>query len=83
MHLIDAAKLEVDTEILLIKSLQSRIEQTAQKWALDLLYNLCPSLLGIMFCNGSTELVVIEIVLLGKLVGGSFDKSEFGDWDAE
>jgi hypothetical protein len=79
MYLIDTAKLEVDTEVLFIKSLQSRVEQPAQKGALDLLHNLCPGLLGIVFCYGSTELVIIEIVLPGKLVGGALDESKFGD----
>jgi hypothetical protein len=50
-HLVNAAKLEVYVQVLLVQRLQTGIEQTAQQRTLDLLHDLRTSLFGVMLCH--------------------------------
>jgi len=48
-HLIDTSELEIDTEVLLIQRLKTRVQQSTQQRVPNLLHNLRSSLLRIMF----------------------------------
>lgn len=81
-HLIGATELEITVEVLLIESLQAGIKQSAEQRTRHLLYDLCTGLLRVVFSDKRGEFIVIHIVFLRQLVGGSDDEFEFLSGDA-
>lgn len=67
-HLVNATKLKVTSKVLLIESLQTRVEESTKQWTLNLLHDLCTSLLRIVFCDDRAESVVVHVVFLRELV---------------
>lgn len=57
--------------------MQSGVEQTAEKWAFDLLDDLRTGFLRVVLRDDRTKPVVVEVVLLCELVGGALDEVQF------
>ncbi len=82
-NLVDTAKLEVTAEVLLVQGLQAGVEESAEKRALDLFHHFRACLLIVVFGHDRAELVVVEVVLLGQLVGRPLHEAELLGRDAQ
>jgi len=75
-YLVHTPKLKVNVEVFFIQCLESRVKQPTQQWALNLLDNLCPGLLRVVFRYNGAEFVVVEVIFFCELVRRPLNKLE-------
>ena len=83
LALVDATKLEVDAEVLLVERLEERVQEAGQEGRRDLLDDLCAGLARIVLGRDRRQLVLVEVVLGVVLVRRADDKLELVEREVE
>jgi len=83
LALVDAAKLEVDAEVLLVERLEERVQEARQERRRDLLDDLGAGLARIVLRGDRRELVLVEVVLGVVLVRRADDELELVEREVE
>lgn len=69
--LVDTAKLGINLEVLLVKGLHDGIDERGQGGIVDLLDDLCTSLLGVVHGGDRLQSKAVHGIFLAQLVAGS------------